>query len=71
MLYLENDTIEGIVTQLIDLKIVQSKSEFIRLVKQNGVLVDGVKINLNDINKVLCCGDVFRIVKKKFLKIIK
>ena len=71
MLYLENDTIEGIVPQLIALEIVQSRSEFIRLVKQNGVLVDGVKINLNDINKVLCCGDVLRIGKKKFLKLIK
>jgi len=71
LLDLENDTIEGIVPQLITLGIVQSKSEFIRLVKQNGVQVDGEKINLDDLKRILCCGDVLRIGKKNFLKIIK
>ena len=71
LLDLDNDTIEGIVPQLIEMGIVQSKSEFIRLVKQNGVQVEGEKINLDDMNRVLCCGDVLRIGKKKFLKLIK
>ena len=71
LLHQEKDTLEGIIPQLIAMEIVQSKSEFIRLVKQNGVQVDGEKINLEDMSRVLCSGDVLRIGKKKFLKIIK
>ena len=71
MVDLENGTIEGIVPQLIAMGMVQSKSEFIRLVKQNGVQVDGEKINLDNMSRVLCCGDVLRIGKKKFLKLVK
>ena len=71
LLELENDTIEGILPQLVAMGIVKSRSEFIRLVKQNGIQVDGEKINFDDMNRVLSCGDVLRIGKKKFLKIIK
>jgi tyrosyl-tRNA synthetase len=50
---------------------VQSKSEFIRLIQQDGVQINGEKINLDDLGQVLYNFDVIKIGKKKFLKIIK
>lgn len=67
----DKDTVADIVPQLINSGYVQSRSEFIRLVKQEGIRINGEKINEDDLNQVLFNGDVIKIGKKKFLKIIK
>jgi len=50
---------------------VSSKSEFIRLVKQNGVRINGEIIGDDDLNMVLINSDVIKIGKKKFVRINK
>ncbi|NLK27846.1 MAG: tyrosine--tRNA ligase [Clostridiales bacterium] len=68
---LEKDTIKDLIPELIKLGIIKSKSEFIRLIKQNGVQVDGEKLYIDDLDRVLICNDVLKIGKKKFIRIIK
>lgn len=68
---LDNDTLNDIIPELINLDYVKSRSEFIRLLKQEGVQLDGEKLSTDDLDHVLICGDVLKIGKKKFVKIIK
>lgn len=67
----EEDTLNDIIPTLISLAYVKSRSEFVRLLKQDGVQLDGEKLSIDDLNHVLICGDVLKIGKKKFVKIIK
>ncbi|MGI6621952.1 MAG: tyrosine--tRNA ligase [Acetivibrionales bacterium] len=60
-----------IVPELIKIDYVNSKSEFIRLVRQGGVQVNGGKIDENDLNMMLMSCDVIRIGKKRFIKLNK
>ena len=62
----DKDTVADIVPQLINSGYVQSRSEFIRLVKQEGIRINGEKINEEVLNQVLFNGDVIKIGKKKF-----
>lgn len=68
---LEDDTLNDIIPELIKLDYVKSRSEFIRLLKQEGVQLDGDKLSTDDLDHVLICGDVLKIGKKRFVKIIK
>lgn len=68
---LEDDTLNDIIPELIKLDYVKSRSEFIRLLKQEGIQLEGEKLSIDDLDHVLICGDVLRIGKKKFVKIIK
>lgn len=68
---LDDDTLNDIIPELIKLDYVKSRSEFIRLLKQKGVQLDGEKLSTDDLDHVLICGDVLKIGKKKFVKIIK
>lgn len=68
---LDKDTINDVIPQLISLGFTSSKSEFIRLIKQGGVRVNGEKINDDDLGQVLINGDVIKIGKKRFVKIVK
>lgn len=67
----EQDTFNDIIPRLIAMGMIKSRSEFIRLVKQNGVQINGEKIGEDDLNYVLINSDVIKIGKKKFIKIIK
>ena len=67
----EKDTILDAVGLLIQNSFVQSKKEFLRLLKQGGIQLNGEKLSEEDGNLVLACGDVLRIGKKKFVKFIK
>lgn len=68
----ENEiTLNDIIPQLINLEYVKSRSEFIRLVRQNGVQVNGEKINQDFLNENLSNSDVIKMGKKRFIKIIK
>jgi tyrosyl-tRNA synthetase len=68
---IEKDTIQDIITQLISMEIMKSKSEFYRIVKQGGVQINGDKISEEDLDQVLYNDDVVKIGKKKFYKINK
>lgn len=67
----ENQTIADIISNLIEMTFVKSKSEFIRLLNQGGVQLNGEKLSSMDIDKVIISGDVIRIGKKHFLRFIK
>lgn len=62
-------TIADILPQLKTLDIVKSKNDFLRLVKQGGVQLNGEKISETDLFIPLKDNDVLKIGKKKFLKI--
>ncbi|MDD3224401.1 MAG: tyrosine--tRNA ligase [Clostridium sp.] len=68
---MEKETIKDIIPQLINMNFVKSKSEFMRLIKQQGVQLNGKKLVLDDINRVILCNEVMKIGKKRFLKFIK
>jgi len=68
---LERDILKDIIPQIIKMGYVKSKSEFIRLIKQGGVQLNGEKIDEDDINQVLYNSDVLRIGKKHFVRINK
>lgn len=67
----DKDTVLDVISQLVQNDFVKSKSEFIRLVKQKGIQIEGEKLDIEDLNRVLFNGDVMRIGKKKFVKFVK
>lgn len=71
LLEIGKETVCDIIPQLITLDYVQSKSEFLRLVKQGGVRINGEEMEEDDMNQVLFNDDVIKIGKKKFVKINK
>lgn len=71
LLDLEKDTVNNSIPGLIELGYIKSKSEFIRLIRQGGIQINGEKMNEDEINSVLINGDVMKIGKKKFVKINK
>lgn len=68
---LDKDTLGGIIPKLIEEKYVPSGSEFRRLLTQGGISLNGEVLSLEELDSVLVCGDVMKIGKKKFAKIIK
>ena len=71
LLDLEKDTVNDSIHGLMELGYIKSKSEFIRLIKQGGVQINGEKMEEDEINSVLINGDVMKIGKKRFVKINK
>ncbi len=69
-LHSENTSIFDILPLLLDMKLIQSKSEFIRLIKQNGVQLNGEKIGQDKLNDTLNDNDVLKIGKKRFIKFV-
>lgn len=67
----DTDTLRDIIPQLVDLGYVKSRSEFIRLIRQGGIQLNGEKINEDDLNQVLYNADVIKIGKKQFVRINK
>lgn len=72
-LSIESDTktIADVIPKLIEMKLVKSKSEFMRLVNQGGVQLNGEKLASDNTNKVITCSDVIRIGKKRFIRFVK
>ncbi|MGB8454975.1 MAG: tyrosine--tRNA ligase [Anaerocolumna sp.] len=68
---LDKDKLVEIIPLLIQDKYIQSGSEFRRLILQEGVQINKETIVIEDLDIVLACGDIIKIGKKKFLKIIK
>lgn len=71
LIEIDYETIEHIIPQLITMGYVSSKSEFLRLIKQDGVQINQEKIAVDDLQRVLISGEVMRIGKKRFVKFIK
>ena len=71
LLDLEKDTVNDSIPGLMELGFIKSKSEFIRLIKQGGIQINGEKMGEDEINSVLINGDVMKIGKKRFVKINK
>ena len=71
LLEIDKETVNDIIPQLIAMEYVKSKSEFIRLIRQGGIQINGEKIKEDELNSVLINFDIIKIGKKKFLKIDK
>jgi len=65
------ETIVRVVPQLIANGMVQSKSEFLRLVEQNGVSFNQEKMTKGELEQVIMNGDVMQIGKKRFVRFEK
>ncbi len=62
----DNDKLLDIIPILVGKSFVQSTSEFRRMLKQNGVQINGEKIN--DLDYMIKDGDVIKIGKKTFIR---
>jgi tyrosyl-tRNA synthetase len=65
------ESVLDIIPALIAKNYIKSKSEFMRLIKQNGVSLNGEKITVDDTDQILMNGEVLQIGKKRFLRFIK
>ena len=65
------EQVQDIIPQLIKEGYVKSKSEFIRLIRQNGVQINKEKISEHDLDRVLMNDEVLQIGKKRFIRFIK
>ncbi|WP_313129283.1 tyrosine--tRNA ligase [Anaerocolumna sp.] len=65
------DLLKDIIPLLVKEKHIQSGSEFRRILRQGGVQINEEKAEEPDLDLVLACGDVIKIGKKKFVKIVK
>ncbi len=65
------ERISDIIPLLVEMNYIKSKSEFLRLLCQNGIQLNGEKIAFDAINRILISNDVIRIGKKRFVKIMK
>lgn len=68
---IDQELLQDVIPQLIEMGLVKSKSEFVRLLKQNGVSVNGEKLNTEELSRVLMNGDVLQIGKKRFVRFEK
>ncbi len=67
----DQNTIRDITSNLVEISLVKSKSEFIRLMEQGGIKLNGQKLTSDDVDRVIFSGDVMKIGKKRFVKITK
>ncbi|MGE7913612.1 tyrosine--tRNA ligase [Lysinibacillus xylanilyticus] len=65
------ESVLDIIPVLIAKNYIKSKSEFMRLIKQNGVSLNGEKITVDDTDQILMNGEVLQIGKKRFLRFLK
>lgn len=64
----EGATLGVLIPLLKDQGLIQSRNEFLRLLKQGGVQLDGEKIGMEALEKEVAAGSVLKIGKKKFLR---
>ncbi|HYH03261.1 MAG TPA: tyrosine--tRNA ligase, partial [Bacillota bacterium] len=63
-------TVADIIPLLGEMNFIKSKSEFLRLVSQGGIQLNGEKISLDALEKVIINNDVIKIGKKRFVRFI-
>lgn len=71
LIEIDQELLQDVIPQLIEMGLVKSKSEFVRLLKQDGVSVNGEKLNTEELSRVLMNGDVLQIGKKRFVRFEK
>ncbi|MBT2583238.1 tyrosine--tRNA ligase [Planococcus sp. ISL-109] len=68
---IDKERIEQIIPQFVASGFVRSKSDFVRLIEQNGVLFNGNKLTKEELDTVVSNGDVLQIGKKRFVRFEK
>lgn len=71
LLDLERDTVEGAISGLVDLGMVHDAGEFLRLLGQGQVEVEGEMLAADDLGGVLYTGDVMRIGREHMVRFVK
>lgn len=66
-----NEKVADMIAKLIEKNMISSKSEFMRLLNQEGVQLNGEKLASKDLDRVLTCDDVMKIGKKRFIRFVK
>lgn len=61
-------TIGDIIPSFIEMNLISSKSEFIRLIKQGGIQLNGKKAEIEVTSMVIKSGDVIKIGKKNYIR---
>lgn len=67
----EKATLAEVIPVLKEQGLIQSRNEFLRLLKQGGVQLDGEKIGMEALEQEVAAGSVLKIGKKKFLRFTK
>lgn len=67
----EKATLGALIPLLKDQGLIQSRNEFLRLLKQGGVQLEGEKIGMEALEQEVAAGSVLKIGKKKFLRFVK
>lgn len=67
----EQQTLEQVIPLLIENGLVKSKSEFIRLISQNGVSLNQQKLQKEEVTKEIHSKDVLQIGKKRFIQFLR
>ncbi len=65
----EQKTLADCIPELLEMELVKSKAEFLRMLRQNGVQRNQEKITEDALKDLLQSGDVLKIGKKKFVRI--
>ncbi|KGR89102.1 tyrosine--tRNA ligase [Lysinibacillus odysseyi] len=65
------ELLQDVIPQLIEMGLVKSKSEFVRLLKQDGVSLNGEKLTIEELSRVLINDEVLQIGKKRFVRFEK
>lgn len=67
----EKDTVEGAIEGLVGMGLVRDENEFLRLLGQGQVFVEGELLAADDLGGVLYTGDVMEIGQGSFVRFIK
>ena len=67
----EKATLAEVIPVLKEQGLIQSRNEFLRLLKQGGVQLEGEKIGMEALEQEVAAGSVLKIGKKKFLRFVK
>ncbi|MDP4086662.1 MAG: tyrosine--tRNA ligase [Bacillota bacterium] len=67
----EQKTLEQVIPLLIENEFIKSKSEFVRLILQNGVSLNQLKLKKDELIREIYSKDVLQIGKKRFIQFIR
>lgn len=66
----EAQTLNDLIPQILEKGFIESRSAFVRLLKQEGVQCNGEKLSLKALDEPICRGDVLKIGKKTFIRFV-
>jgi tyrosyl-tRNA synthetase len=65
-----SETAAHMIPELIAMGFVKSRNEFMRLISQGGIQLNGEKLSPDDAGKTVSSGDVMKIGKKRFIRFV-